>query len=222
MNMSVQIPWRSMPPEMKRERVEAMTEEGLTGSQIAARINAGLPPEHHITRNCIIGYWHRNRITSKSPRSARGGFDNPATMEKIQAKHREKWERYRAERAERTPFWAAISATVSASVQTRLGTKTKNDLARAKAAAERAPQRTEKRLVPVPHADRIAGAAIAMMDIRAFECRAVVEGKDELGLAMMCGRPVHDVESAWCAEHARLYTRPLPPRQNVAPSRRFA
>lgn len=199
MNERAVIPWRSLSKDTKLARVKELTERGLTCSQIAAEFNRGVPHYYQITRNAIVGFWHRNGIKSKSEQAVRGGF-TPESQAKAQA----------------TREANRISATRSAEVRTSLGKRTGNFIARCSIAARKARAGEEKPwLVPIPAADRIAGQAVPMMDIRAFECRAVVDGKDEHGLAMMCGASVHHPDSAWCADHAKRYTRPVEPRGRV-------
>lgn len=203
MNERVLIPWRSMPLDMKLERVKALTAEGKTASEIAAIINTGIPAYNHTTKNAIIGFWGRNGITSQS--NSVGGW----SPDRIARAQEAREERHR------------ISAQVEADKREAMGKRNANLIARNTIAARKA-----RSAVPAPHPPKVAvmtvadlpTAGVPMLERTGFTCRSVREDKDQYGLAMMCGSPVHREESSWCEYHARLYTRPLPARTGVRPN----
>ena len=191
MNTRAQIPWRSTPHADKLARVRALTDEGLTASQIAEAFNRGLPEWLHITRNAIIGFWNRNGTKSKSGvKSGAGGFA-PEVQAKIQANRQ---------------IRCAAAAAVRNIKKRQLGIRTGNAVARDTIAARKARAGNPPRLpvAPLPPAEVVHGA-VPMLQVRSFQCRAVVEGRCPDGLAMMCGAETSSDTSSWCAHHARLY-----------------
>lgn len=196
MNERAVIAWRSMPHDMKLARVRELTDEGMTAKEIADVFNVGIPAYNHITRNAIIGFWNRNNITSKS------GY--------TPTRYKTAEEKAAADKARK------VSAQASAQVRAALGKRTANTVARDTIAARKArneqprPSKAPELVAkPVPAPD----CARPMLATYGMRCRAVVDGRDEYGLAMVCGSPAHNSDSAWCAHHARLYTRAPEGRQ---------
>ena len=192
MNERAVIAWRSMPHDMKLARVRELTDEGMTAKEIADVFNVGVPAYNHITRNAIIGFWNRNNITSKS------GHTPP--------RYKTAEEKAAADKARK------VSAQATAQVRAALGKRTANAVATLTIAARKArnaPPAASAAAPAIPAPD----TAVPLLSVRALQCRAVVDGRDEYGLAMVCGSPAHNSDSAWCAHHARLYTRAPEGRQ---------
>ena len=205
MNEIARIPWRSMPLDMKLERVRALTAEGKSALQIAEAINAGIPAYNQITRNAIIGFWNRHGIKSMSGLKTGGGWANSDIQTKAQEAKRE---RHR------------ISAQVEADKREALGIRLANLVARNTIMARKARTATAPRppKVPAMTVHDLPVAGVPMLERTGFTCRAVREDKDQYGLAMMCGAKVHHPDSSWCEYHAKRFTRPLPPRTGVRPN----
>lgn len=191
MNERAVIAWRSMPHDMKLARVRELTDEGMTAKEIADVFNVGVPAYNHITRNAIIGFWNRNNITSKS------GHTPP--------RYKTAEEKAAADKARK------VSAQATAQVRAALGKRTANAVATLTIAARKArnaPPAASAAAPAIPAPD----TAVPLLSVRALQCRAVVDGRDEYGLAMMCAAPTTDTTVSYCPHHRKLYKVPVEKR----------